>query len=263
MKRVSLLALLPWVLSCGWASSLFSSAPAVETAPAEVVAADTVALADTAAASLRSAGDNAAEAALQSAAASPGAVAASVPAPSPSQGPGPVVAMSPASEGVYSVSPADYGGAPSDGVRHSRAERRRAKVEEYARAIDSLVTSRSFLFLPSSMQEFPGGGLQMIYNVYFYLGIYGDRVEVHIPVSRGAFMPYVDILNFDTADIADYRCSPVQSGWNVSFTMTSGEKSYNVALYVCNTTGETILTLYMNACSIRYVGCIRGGLPRV
>lgn len=299
MKKVCLIALLPWVMSCGWASSLFSSAPAEGEEPQiTVAAADEPAPDDAsaqpeaeeaavsaeipvAAAASAAVPTSASASAAQTPASTPpaggaanagaGSAAAVSAAPAVMTAPGPVTAVSPApasqstvSGGVYSISPVSYGvgnGMAEDS--HSRVERRRMKVEEFARRIDSLVLSRRFLFLPNSMQEFPGGGLQMIYNVYFYLGVNGSRVEVHLPTTRGAFLPYVEILNFDTSELTDYRCSPAQSGWNISFGLANGEARYNVNMYVTPTTGETILTLYMNSAAIRYVGYIRDGAPEV
>ena len=100
-----------------------------------------------------------------------------------------------------------------------RAERRAYKARVYAARIDSLVQSRNYLFFPDTMQEVPGGLIRSIYANYFFFGLFVDHVEVHLPTERGVTQ-YVEMLNFDSMSIRDYRAVRLQWGWNVTFSIT-------------------------------------------
>lgn len=134
-----------------------------------------------------------------------------------------------------------------------RAERRAYKARVYAARIDSLVQSRNYLFFPDTMQEVPDGLIRSIYANYFFFGLFVDHVEVHLPTERGVTQ-YVEMLNFDSMSIRDYRAVRLQWGWNVTFSITDGEACYVVRLEVSTVTGETVLTLGTPALTMRYVG---------
>ena len=134
-----------------------------------------------------------------------------------------------------------------------RAERRAYKARVYAARIDSLVQSRNYLFFPDTMQEVPGGLIRSIYANYFFFGLFVDHVEVHLPTERGVTQ-YVEMLNFDSMSIRDYRAVRLQWGWNVTFSITDGEACYVVRLEVSTVTGEAVLTLGTPALTMRYVG---------
>ncbi len=138
-----------------------------------------------------------------------------------------------------------------------RTERRRLKAERFAARLDSLVQSHNFRFLPNSMQELPGGWTQLIYNELYFVGIFSDHVEVHMPMIRGNMMEYIEILNFDTFAIENYQVSKVQYGWNVSFNIINSGQHYTVNLMVYTLTGETVLNLLTLSNTIRYVGYIQ------
>lgn len=134
-----------------------------------------------------------------------------------------------------------------------RPERRAYKARLYAARIDSLVQSRDYMFFPNSMQELPGGLIRSIYADYFFFGMFVDHVEVHLPTERG-ITQYVEILNFDSMSIRDYRLSRMQWGWCVSFDITDGDSAYHAELAVSTSTGETVLTLITPKMTMRYVG---------
>jgi len=139
-------------------------------------------------------------------------------------------------------------------TRHmSRPERRAYRAKVYAARIDSLVQSRNYLFYPNSMQEMPGGLIRSIYADYFFFGLLVDHVEVHLPTERG-ITQYVEMLNFDSMSIGDYRASRMQWGWCVSFDFANGSASYHAEFSVSTVTGETVLTLITPAVTMRYVG---------
>lgn len=139
-------------------------------------------------------------------------------------------------------------------TRHmSRPERRACRAKVYAAHIDSIVRSRNYLFYPNSMQEMPGGLIRSIYADYFFFGLLVDHVEVHLPTERG-ITQYVEMLNFDSMSIRDYRASRMQWGWCVSFDFLDGSASYHAELAVSTVTGETVLTLITPGVTMRYAG---------
>ncbi len=140
----------------------------------------------------------------------------------------------------------------------NRAERRHYKLMQFAAGIDSLVQSHNFRFLPNSMQEMPGGDLQLIYNQMYFIAIFSDHAEVHMPIVRGGTVQYIEILNFDTFDIKNYRLSKSQHGWQLSFNLfTNGNTVYTVDMNVCPLTGETVVNLLTMSNTVRYVGYIQ------
>lgn len=144
-----------------------------------------------------------------------------------------------------------------DADRLTRTERRRLKAERFAARLDSLVRSHNFRFLPNSMQELPGGWTQLIYNELYFVGIFSDHVEVHMPMIRGNMAEYIEILNFDTFELQNYQISQVQYGWNVSFNMIHADRNYTVNMMVYTLTGQTVLNLLTLSNTIRYVGYIQ------
>lgn len=135
----------------------------------------------------------------------------------------------------------------------NRAERRAYKAQAYAAKIDSLVQSRNYMFFPNSMQELPGGLIRSIYADYFFFGMFVDHVEVHLPTERG-ITQYVEILNFDSMSIHEYRAAREQWGWRITFDITNDDALYHVDLAVSTTTGETALTLLTPQVTMRYIG---------
>ncbi|MBP3356879.1 MAG: DUF4251 domain-containing protein [Rikenellaceae bacterium] len=191
----------------------------------------------------------------------PAAAAAAVPAvQAPAQ---PVTQPVAASNDYTALAQQHYPAAPHDLGPMNRVERRRLKQEQFARRIDSLVASRNFVFLPNSMQELPGGTMQFIYNQFYYVGIFPDHVEVHLPTIRGGVVQYVEILNFDTFNVRNYSCARIQCGWNVSFDLSVDDQSYVVSMVICNTTGEVGLNLLTARNSVRYIGYLTDQNPLI
>ncbi|MDE6046520.1 MAG: hypothetical protein K2G10_04400 [Alistipes sp.] len=135
----------------------------------------------------------------------------------------------------------------------SRAERRALRARQYAAHIDSLVESRSYLFYPNSMQEWPRGMIRSIYADYYFFGLLVDRVEMHMPAETGfAQNPWT--FNFDSGAIRDYRAVRSASGWEVSFAFSDGKDDYRAELLISTLTGETLLLLAAPDVTMRYVG---------
>ena len=82
------------------------------------------------------------------------------------------------------------------------------------------------MFFPNSMQQLPGGMIRSIYADYFFFGVFVDHVEVHLPTERG-ITQYVEMLNFDSMSVRDYRAARVQWGWSVSFNISDGNTLYH------------------------------------
>ena len=134
-----------------------------------------------------------------------------------------------------------------------RAQRRAWKAKVYAAKIDSLVQSHNYMFFPNSMQEIPGGMIRSIYADYFFFGIFVDHVEVHLPTERG-ITQYVEMVNFDSMSLRDYRAARTQWGWSVTFNIADGDAVYHADFAVSTATGETVLTLLTPSVTMRYVG---------
>ena len=134
----------------------------------------------------------------------------------------------------------------------TRAQRRAYKADEFASRVDSLVRSRNFVFYPDSMQAIPSGEMQLIYADYYYFGLFGDTVEIHLPLVQG-IMQYVGMLNFD-GEIADYKLLPFQSGLTATFSVTYDGNIYFGRFVVSEVTGETALTIVAPDTTMRYIG---------
>jgi len=134
-----------------------------------------------------------------------------------------------------------------------RAERRAYRATVYAARIDSLVQSRNYVFFPNSMQEIPGGMIRSIYADFYFFGLFVDHVEVHLPAEQGVTQ-YVEMLNFDSMSLRDYRAARLQWGWMISFDIVAGSDCYHAGFEISTATGETILTLAAPRMTMRYVG---------
>ncbi len=134
-----------------------------------------------------------------------------------------------------------------------RCRRRDKQCRTFASRLDSLVRSRNFLFYPDTMQEVePSGRRRNVYAQFFYLGIFTDMVEVHLPISHES-SERVEVLNFDSG-ISDWKLLPYDSGWSITFRMQYYDKPYFARLVISSVTGETILTLVTPEVTMRYVG---------
>ena len=141
--------------------------------------------------------------------------------------------------------------------RLSRTQEREAKRQHFIAGLDSLVNSRMFQFVPISMQNQPGGNLQMIYNFYYYIAVINDKIEVHVPIIRGGVAEYIDILNFNSPVVRNYAVNKTLVGWNVSFSTTAPDgTNFTFAINLYTTTGEAIMNLITPTNTIKYTGTI-------
>ena len=247
MKKLGFLSLLlATSLSCGFGNEL-SASPDTGSAGASGTGTATAAAPEQ-----TTAAQAPQQPAQGSAAATPAATAAA-----PASGTATATAATAATPATVAAAPA-AAIVPAATDNMNRTERRHYKLERFAQGIDSLVKSHNFWFLPNSMQEMPGGYLQLIYNQLYFVGVFNDHVEVHMPTIRGGVVQYFEVLNFDTFDVRDYRVAKTQFGWNVSFNLfTNNETVYTVNMMVYPYTGEAVLTLLTPFNAVRYVGSIQ------
>ena len=133
-----------------------------------------------------------------------------------------------------------------------RAQRAR-QGQTFAMRLDSLIRSQNFLFYPDTMQEIePSGIRRNIYAQYFYLGIFTDSAEVHLPTSRSS-TEQVGVLNFDSP-ISDWKIMTFDTGWSITFRMLYDSKPYFARLVISSVTGEAVLTLVTPKLTMRYIG---------
>ena len=63
--------------------------------------------------------------------------------------------------------------------RHKAREQRRAeRLAAYERFVDSIVLSRNFKFVPTSVQQEPAGSTRMLYNPNYELSVWDTEVDV-------------------------------------------------------------------------------------
>ena len=141
--------------------------------------------------------------------------------------------------------------------RQVKAEEREQRQQRFMQRLDSLVSSGEFQFLPISMEMEPDGSLQMINNFYYYVGVFKDSVQVHLPVVRGKVIDYTAIANFDTREVSDFQTSRTKFGWETSLSAKDGDGTvYTFNFNVYTSTGEAVLNLVTGKFSIKYIGSV-------
>ena len=114
---------------------------------------------------------------------------------------------------------AGQGDGPGVPDRRQRVAREReVRQQRFSARIDSLVSSGEFQFLPVSMMWSPRMQSQIIDGYYYYVGIFKEQLQVHMPVVVGRALTYNAIANFDTDSLSGYRNEKNDTGWKVSFS---------------------------------------------
>ncbi|MBR4995194.1 MAG: hypothetical protein IKY82_03950 [Alistipes sp.] len=137
----------------------------------------------------------------------------------------------------------------------TRAERRACRAEAFAFSIDSLVSTRSFAFYPTTMQASPRGELRSIYAQYYYIFVSPVDLEVHLPIEFG-ITQYVSMLNFDTDTVNDFHTTKHLSQWVITFSAATLSDTYYFNMLISTITGETELLVQSSRVAMRYVGTI-------
>lgn len=138
-----------------------------------------------------------------------------------------------------------------------RAERRRLQARDFAARIDSLIRSHRYFFRARTMHELPAGREHRIYADFYYCAVAADHIELHLPIEQGSIRR-LDVLNFDSMTLRDYRASRLQSGWEITFDLGHDDEVYHIELFVSTTTGEAQLTLVAPRVTMRYTGGLQG-----
>lgn len=138
-----------------------------------------------------------------------------------------------------------------------RAERRRLQARDFAARIDSLIRSHRYFFRARTMRELPAGCEHRIYADFYYCAVAADHIELHLPIEQGS-VRRLDVLNFDSMTLRDYRASRLQSGWEITFDLGHDDEIYHIELFVSTTTGEAQLTLVAPRVTMRYTGGLQG-----
>ena len=101
------------------------------------------------------------------------------------------------------------------------------------------------------------GGSQIINDFYYYVGIFKNRLQVHIPGVIGRAMTYNAVVNFDTDKMTGFRTQRNDSGWKVSFAATDNTgTAYTFVFTIYDQTGQAILDMVSNRNLMRYSGTI-------
>ena len=155
-----------------------------------------------------------------------------------------------------------FGGPVLPPGEHRRGEvsEREKRAQRFAARQDSLIQSRNYEFLPVNMQG--NGGMQLVYNYYYYVGVTPQGVEVHMPWIAGRGTDLVEPLNFDTPNVQNYRAERQPDGWSVVFrAVPEGSPAYVFNMNVNTATGHVVLTIQTAANTIQYMGSIEKNEP--
>lgn len=141
--------------------------------------------------------------------------------------------------------------------RQRSAAERQLRQQRFTERLDSLVVSERFQFLPVSMEWGPRGGSQIINDFYYYVGVFKDRLQVHMPVVIGRAFTYNAIANFDTDRMSGYRTVKTDTGWKVSFAAEDNTgTAYTFVFTIYNVTGRTILDMVSSKNLMQYTGTV-------
>ena len=130
--------------------------------------------------------------------------------------------------------------------RHKTREQRRAeRLAAYERFVDSIVLSRNFKFVPTSVQQEPAGSTRMLYNPNYELSVWDTEVDVCLPYIKGVTPPYYFVLlNYTLPSVSKYITEQTRDGWNVSFsTSLFSATDYNFSLDIYSSSGSATLTI--------------------
>ena len=133
-------------------------------------------------------------------------------------------------------------------LKHSeRVEKRKTRLEQYTRHIDSLVTVRSFTFTPNTFQRQPAGPMRQITNPNFELNIYPDWIDVCLPYITGMTPPYrITIFNYalPNSTVPDYTTRQNDEGWEITFSSSLfSANTYKFQLQITPSTGSATLNI--------------------
>lgn len=150
-------------------------------------------------------------------------------------------------------------------VAQRAAREREVRQQRFSARIDSLVSSGEFQFLPVSMMWSPRMQSQIIDGYYYYVGIFKEQLQVHMPVVVGRALTYNAIANFDTDSLSGYRNEKNDTGWKVSFSAEDETgTTYAFVFTIYRVTGRAVLDMISDSNLIQYTGTIvaNDAMPR-
>lgn len=142
---------------------------------------------------------------------------------------------------------ADY----DDGL--SAKERREMRAAEFAANIDSLISSRDYVFYPITMQNVTRGDTRYVLAYYLFFRMQNDSVAVHLPFEFNNFVIYTE--NFDSP-VEGYAATLNDGLWRVTYSVENEGEKWVVELLVSNVTGQAQLAIATPDATMRYVGTV-------
>lgn len=137
------------------------------------------------------------------------------------------------------------------------ATRREMRQIRYTRQLDSMVNTLRFQFIPVNMEWGPNGSVEYINNYYYYVALYGNYLQVHIPVVIGRAISYNAIANIQTDTLSKVGTVRSGPGWKISFGAKDRNGTpYTFVLTVDSLSGRTVLDLVTTTNIMQYNGSL-------
>ncbi len=125
---------------------------------------------------------------------------------------------------------------PKSERREIREKRRADRQAQFEKTIDSLVLSHNFQFVPQTMQLQMSGGMRVLSNPSFEVGIWDDAADVFLPYIKGFAPPFQHtIINATVNELQNYISEQTSEGWRVSFETSLNGASLYTFIFEINT----------------------------
>lgn len=139
----------------------------------------------------------------------------------------------------------------------SQPTRKEMRQTRYTRQLDSMVNTFRFQFIPINMEWAPNGGVEYINNYYYYVALYGEYLQVHIPIVVGRAISYNEIADIQTDTLSNLRSLRSGPGWKVSFGAKDRSGApYTFVFTIDSLTGRTVLDLVTKTNIMQYNGSL-------
>ena len=144
-------------------------------------------------------------------------------------------------------------------AHQQRIEQRAARLAAYERQIDSIIMSRSYRFIPQTMQQLPAGMMRNHNSDMYEVTVMTDAVDEFIPFLKGYVPPYYTVVfNYVLPSVENYHAEKSNNGWQISFQTTLfSATDYTFLFEVSPHYGNVVLTIsspFYN--SVQYTGNI-------
>lgn len=143
----------------------------------------------------------------------------------------------------------------------ARQQQRAQRLAEYQQHLDSVVLSRSYRFVPQTMQQLPAGIIRNLQNPCYEIEVWPEAVDVCIPFLKGYTPPYyLVIYNYVLPNVMGYTAEQTDYGWHVTFQSTMfSATTFSFTFEIYTHYGGATLTIsspFYN--SVQYTGNIFG-----